>query len=97
MVQWRVWHACRRGLGSNLHELGVPDLTIQGLPCHNHVATMGRSYVKIREDDVTAGMRLLQQKFEERKVAQPAGEKQTAKQVNGCGCQRPVSLSHPLN
>ena len=28
-VRWRGWHAFRRGLATNLHQLGVPDKTIQ--------------------------------------------------------------------
>jgi integrase len=58
-VQWRGWHAFRRGLGSNLNELGVPDLTIQRILRHSNVATTRKSYIKIREDNVTAGMELL--------------------------------------
>ena len=27
--EWHGWHAARRGLGSNLYRLGVPDMVIQ--------------------------------------------------------------------
>jgi hypothetical protein len=29
--QWQGWHAFRRGLATNLHDLGVPDKTIQAI------------------------------------------------------------------
>jgi hypothetical protein len=28
-MKWKGWHAYRRGLATNLHELGVPDKVIQ--------------------------------------------------------------------
>ena len=28
-LEWHGWHAARRGLGSNLYQLGVPDMVIQ--------------------------------------------------------------------
>jgi hypothetical protein len=30
LPEWHGWHAFRRGLATNLHRLGVDDLTIQG-------------------------------------------------------------------
>jgi hypothetical protein len=35
MVEWHGLHAFRRGLGSNLNDLGVLDLTIQKILRHN--------------------------------------------------------------
>lgn len=29
LPEWHGWHAVRRGLGSNLYRLGVPDMVIQ--------------------------------------------------------------------
>ena len=29
--QWQGWHPFRRGLATNLHDLGVPDKTIQAI------------------------------------------------------------------
>jgi integrase len=62
-VQWHGWHAFRRGLASNLNELGVPDLTIQRIMRHSDVATTRKSYIKIREDNVTAGMGRLEEEI----------------------------------
>ena len=38
---------------------GAGDLTIQRILGHSNVATTRKSYIKIREDNVTAGMDLL--------------------------------------
>ena len=61
MVVWRGWHALRRGLGSNLHDLGVPDLTIQKILRHSNVTTTRKSYIHQREHQVTAAMGQLPQ------------------------------------
>jgi integrase len=47
-------------LGSNLNDLGVADLTIQRILRHANVATTRKSYIKIREHNVTAGMAQLE-------------------------------------
>ena len=60
IVAWHGWHASRRGLASNLNELGVPDLTIQRILRHANVATTRKSYIKVREHSVTAGMAQLE-------------------------------------
>ncbi len=60
IVAWHGWHAFRRGLASNLNELGVPDLTIQRILRHANVTTTRKSYIKVREPNVTAGMAQLE-------------------------------------
>jgi integrase len=57
---WHGWHAFRRGLATNLHELGVDDLTIQRICRHDDVATTQRHYVKTRD----AGRKAAMQKLE---------------------------------
>jgi len=57
LVEWHGWHAFRRGLGSNLNDLGVPDLTIQRILLrHSNVTTTRKSYIHHREHQVTATM-----------------------------------------
>jgi len=34
LPEWRDWRAARRGLGSNLYRLGVPDMVIQRILRH---------------------------------------------------------------
>jgi integrase len=53
------WHAFRRGLGTNLYDLGVPDPTIQGIVRHSNVAVT-QSYIKKRETAGVKAMRRLE-------------------------------------
>jgi hypothetical protein len=59
-VTFQGWHAFRRGLGTNLYELGVPDLTIQGILRHSNVAVTQSDYIKKRETAGVNAMRRLE-------------------------------------
>jgi integrase len=61
-LEWKGWHAYRRGLATNLHELGVPDIVIQAIPRHEDVSTTQRSYIKTVPEVVTAAMKRLEAK-----------------------------------
>ncbi|HJY87872.1 MAG TPA: site-specific integrase [Candidatus Acidoferrales bacterium] len=45
-VAWHGWHAFRRGLGTNLHRLGVEDKTIQAILRHSNIGLTMNVYVK---------------------------------------------------
>jgi len=45
-LKWHGWHAYRRGLASNLKQMGVDDLTIQAILRHQDVSTTRRFYIK---------------------------------------------------
>lgn len=64
--EWHGWHAARRGLGSNLYRLGVPDKVIQAILRHSNVSVTLAYYVKSVSTDVMAAM----VKFEENLAAQ---------------------------
>jgi integrase len=59
-IEWHGWHACRRGLGSNLYHLGVPDMVIQRILRHANVTTTTGYYIKTAADDVRAAMSKLE-------------------------------------
>jgi|HubBroStandDraft_1064217.scaffolds.fasta_scaffold180323_1 hypothetical protein len=40
------WHAYRRDLAGNLHQLGVPDIVIQAIFRHEDTRTTQQSYIK---------------------------------------------------
>jgi integrase len=63
LPEWRGWHAARRGLGSNLYCLGVPDKVIQAILRHSNVNVTLGYYVKSGTPDVVAGMRKLEEKL----------------------------------
>ncbi len=56
-LNWKGWHAYRRGLATDLHELGVPDVVIQSILRHEDVRTTQRSYIKTVPRVVTAAMK----------------------------------------
>jgi integrase len=53
-IQRERWHAYRRALATNLHELGVPDIVIQAILRHEDIRTTQRSYIKTVPRVVTA-------------------------------------------
>jgi integrase len=63
--EWHGWHAARRGLGSNLHRLGVPELTIQRILRHANVSTTATYYIKTADADVRAAMAKLENRIAE--------------------------------
>ncbi len=56
LPEWHGWHSCRRGLGSNLYRLGVPDVVIQRILRHANVSTTTGYYIKTVADDVRGAM-----------------------------------------
>jgi integrase len=58
--EWHGWHAARRGLGSNLYRLGVPDMVIQRILRHANVSTTATYYIKTAADDVRTAMAKLE-------------------------------------
>ncbi len=58
--EWHGWHAARRGLGSNLYRLGVPDIVIQRILRHANVSTTATYYIKTAADDVRSAMAKLE-------------------------------------
>ena len=57
---WHGWHAFRRGLTTNLHDLGVADKTIQAILRHANVQVTQNSYIKTLDSQSIAAMRQLE-------------------------------------
>jgi integrase len=70
LPEWHGWHACRRGLGSNLYALGVPEKVIQLILRHANVSTTNTYYIKPMGNDVLSAMANLEEKVEEQISAQ---------------------------
>jgi integrase len=62
-VEWRGWHAFRRGLGTNLYGLGVPDKDIQAILRHANVNTTLTYYVKTAPVNSQVAMQKLECAF----------------------------------
>ena len=52
-LEWKGWHAYRRGLATNLHELGVPDIVIQAILRHEDIRTTSGASALVRSYPVT--------------------------------------------
>jgi integrase len=72
LPEWHGWHACRRGLGSNLYRLGVPDKVIQLILRHSNVATTLAYYIKPSGPDVVAAMASFEQRVHKETAAHAA-------------------------
>jgi integrase len=62
-IQWRGWHAFRRGLGTNLNALGADARTIQAILRHSDVSTTMAFYVKPVAKESIAAMKKLEKAF----------------------------------
>ena len=60
LPEWHGWHAARRGLGTNLYRLGVPEKTIQAILRHANVSTTNTYYIKTAAADAQETMARLE-------------------------------------
>jgi integrase len=55
LPRWHGWHAFRRGLATNFHQLGVDDKTIQAILRHSNIGITQNIYIKsVNESQVNA-------------------------------------------
>ncbi|MGC2152743.1 MAG: tyrosine-type recombinase/integrase, partial [Terriglobales bacterium] len=53
------WHALRRGLASNLYELGADDIVVQRILRHASVQVTRSHYIRVRDPKVDAALEAL--------------------------------------
>lgn len=82
LPEWHGWHAFRRGLATNLNDLGVLDLTIQRILRHSDVTTTRKAYIKPLDHQVTAGMERMEQEIRRVEAVQVEARTQTTARVN---------------
>jgi integrase len=80
---WHGWHAFRRGLATNLHDLGVDDMTIQRILRHSHVSVTQRCYIKTLPQQSLNAMNKLDELVErtERVCSERAGNEEAAETI----------------
>jgi len=66
-LQWKGYHAFRRGLATVLYSLGVPDKIIQRILRHSSLNVTMSSYVKTAAEDVKQEMKKLEKAWKETK------------------------------
>ena len=69
-LMWKGWQAYRRGLATNLKELGVPDTTIQCILRHENVNTTQRFYIKTASAVAMDAMKKFEEKISGTAVVQ---------------------------
>jgi integrase len=62
--KWHGWHAFRRGIATNLHQLGVADKDIQAILRHSNIGITMNIYVKSVAESQVDAMDLLGEEFE---------------------------------
>src|SRR5215469_874392 len=76
LPSWHGWHAFRRGLATNLHELGVDDKTIQGILRHSNIGLTQNIYIKSVTKSQVSAMDALREKLGTcTELAPPEGRK----------------------
>jgi integrase len=63
LPEWHGWHAFRRGLATNLHELDVPDKLIQKILRHKDVKVTQACYILPRDPAIAAAMERLEERL----------------------------------
>jgi integrase len=66
--RWHGWHAFRRGIATNLHQLGVADKDIQAILRHSNIGITMNIYVKSLAGSQVDAMDLLGEEFEKQNI-----------------------------
>jgi len=61
MLEWKGWHAFRRGAATTLYSLGVAPRIIQGLLRHADIRTTMNIYTQVITEDSKAAMMKLEE------------------------------------
>jgi integrase len=65
MPRWHGWHAFRRGLATNLHELGTDDKEIQAILRHSDVRLTQNIYIQSVDESQVDAMDTLSRTYNE--------------------------------
>jgi integrase len=68
-IPWCGWHGFRRGLATNLHTLGTPDVDIQRILRHADVKVTQASYIKVEDRVRQRAMQKFEQALDKRQKA----------------------------
>jgi integrase len=68
-LQWYGWHAFRRGLASNLYEIGAQDKVVQRILRHSKAHITRERYIKVFDRTVLDAVEKVQARIEELRQA----------------------------
>jgi integrase len=81
--EWHGWHACRRGLASNLNRLGVDDSVIQRMLRHSNINVTQSYYIKTTSADVRDAMGKLEENYAAKTAAQTLRDSDRTVKLDG--------------
>lgn len=81
-LKWHGYHACRRGLATNLHDLEIPDIVVQKILRHSSVGVTQRCHIKTSDPESVKAM----EKLQSATVVQ-----QSVQSEQGCGAKQSFS------
>src|SRR6185295_4568552 len=58
-VEWKGWHAFRRGIASTLFQLGASDIDVQKVLRHSRVLVTREHYIKVADERTNQAMDML--------------------------------------
>ena len=73
-LPWYGWHALRRGLASNLYEIGAPDKVVQRILRHSKPHVTRERYIKVFDHTMLEAVGKVQARIEE--LRQAKGDRQ---------------------
>jgi integrase len=65
-IPWCGWHGFRRGLATNLHTLGTPDVDVQRILRHADLKVTQQSYIEVEDRVRQAAMKKFEQALNKR-------------------------------
>ena len=84
LPKWHGWHAFRRGLATNLHQLGVADKDIQAILRHSNIGITMNIYVKSVAESQVDAMDLLGAELDKKVSASFSRRKAVHQLIVGC-------------
>ncbi len=73
-LKWWGWHAFRRGVASNLFQLGADELTVQRILRHSKVNVTRERYIKVRDERVETAMAAFEEAIAKSNAVQYIGK-----------------------
>ena len=94
-LPWYGWHALRRGLASNLYEIGAPDKVVQRILRHSKPHVTRERYIKVFDHTVLEAVGKVQARIEELRQAKGDRQQLELKFGDAIVGESPTGVSFP--
>jgi integrase len=94
-LPWYDWHALRRGLASNLYEIGAPDKVVQRILRHSKPHVTRERYIKVFDHTVLEAVGKVQARIEELRQAKGDRQQLELKFGDAIAAESPTGVSFP--